>query len=122
MMSKPPFRVELLRPSDYVAVVVLEGEVDMYSSRQFKEALLQGISGGATRIIVDLAKVTFIDSTALGVMVSGLRVVATQDGTLDIICRDENVKYIFEITKLNRIMHVYGSRDEALAIPSGTRP
>ena len=115
MDKRPPFGVELLRPSEHVAVVALEGEVDMCSSRQFKEALLQGISGGATRIIIDLAKVTFIDSTALGVMVGGLRAVETQDGTLDIICCDENVKYIFEITKLNRIMHVYRSRDEALA-------
>lgn len=111
MDQRPQFGVELLRPSEHVRIVQLEGEVDIYSSRQFKEALFRGISEGATRVIIDLAKVTFIDSTALGVVVSGLRAV----GDLDIVCCDEHVRSIFEITKLDRIMHVYRSRDEALA-------
>ena len=71
MEDRPQFRVDLLRPSESVAVVDVEGEVDIYSAPQFKEVLLQGIEEGASRIIVDLAKVTFIDSTALGVLVFG---------------------------------------------------
>ena len=115
MDERQQFGVELLRPSDQVAVVVLEGEVDISSSRQFKEALVRGISEGVTRVIIDLAKVTFIDSTALGVMVGGLRALGAQDGTLDIVCCDQHVRSIFEATKLDCIMHVYRSRDEALA-------
>ncbi len=115
MDDRPPFRVELLRHSDQVAVVVLEGEVDIYSAHQFEEALLRGISEGATRVIIDLVEVAFIDSTALGVMVGGLRAIGTPEGTLDIICCDESIASIFEITKLNRIMRMYRSRDEALA-------
>jgi anti-sigma B factor antagonist len=112
---KPQFGIELLRPSDRVAVVALEGEVDVYSSRQLKEALTRSISEGATHIIIDLVKVTFIDSTALGVLVGGLRSVGARDGTLDIVCCDQHVRYVFEVTKLDRIMHIYGSRHEALA-------
>ena len=115
MDERRQFGVNLLRPSERIAVVALEGEVDIHSSRQFKEALVRSIADGATRIIIDLAKVTFVDSTALGVMVSGLRAVGAHDGTLDIICCDEQIRGIFEITRLDRIMHVYRSRDEALA-------
>jgi anti-sigma B factor antagonist len=114
MEERPQFGVELVRPSPDVAVVELQGEVDIYSSPQFKEVLLRGIDEGATRVVVDLAKVTFIDSTALGVVVGGVKGVRAQGGTLDIVCRDENIRRIFEITGLDRILHLYCSRQEAL--------
>jgi anti-sigma B factor antagonist len=115
MEERPQFGVELLRPSEDVAVVELVGEVDIYSSPQFKAALSQGIGEGATRIVVDLAKVTFIDSTALGVVVGGVKGVRARGGTLDVVCHDENIRRIFEITGLDRILGMYQSRDEALA-------
>jgi anti-sigma B factor antagonist len=119
MEDRPQFRVELLRPTDTVAVVELQGEVDIYSAPHFKEVLLQGIDEGAQRVIVDLAKVTFIDSTALGVLVSGAKRVRPQNGTLDIVCADENITRIFEITGLDRIFGIYATRDDALKAATG---
>ena len=114
MEERPQFGVELLRPSADLAIVELEGEVDIYSSPQFREALSQGIGEGATRVVVDLAKVTFIDSTALGVVVGGVKGLRARGGSLDIVCHDENIRRIFEITGLDRILGMYQSRDEAL--------
>jgi anti-sigma B factor antagonist len=119
MEDRPQFRVDLLKPSESVAVVDVEGEVDIYSAPQFKEVLLQGIEEGARRIIVDLAKVTFIDSTALGVLVSGAKRVRPQNGTLDIVCADDNITRIFEITGLDRIFGIYPSREDALKVATG---
>jgi anti-anti-sigma regulatory factor len=70
--------------------------------------------GGARRVIVDLSKVTFIDSTALGVLVSGAKRVRPRNGNLDIVCADENIIRIFEITGLDRIFGIYPSRGEAV--------
>jgi anti-sigma B factor antagonist len=121
MEERPQFRVELLRTEQDTAVIALEGEVDIYSAPQFKEALLAGIEDGATTIVVDLSRVTFIDSTALGVLVSGAKRVRPKDGRLDIVCTDENITRIFEITGLDRIFGIYRTRDEALraAAPTG---
>ena len=110
------FHVELVNPTEGVAVVELEGELDVYSAPQFKEALLQGIAEGAQRIIVDLAKVTFIDSSGLSVLVSGAKRVRRGEGTLDIVCRDDNIRRIFEITGLDRIFGIYPTREEALKV------
>ena len=55
------------------AVVALQGEVDLCTAPQFKEALLRGINDGARRVIVDLSEVSFIDSTVLGVVIGGVR-------------------------------------------------
>lgn len=119
MEDRPQFRVELTRPSPDVAIVALEGEVDIYSAPQFKEALLSGIDDGATIIVVDLAAVTFIDSTALGVLVSGAKRVRPINGRLDIVCTDENITRIFEITGLDRIFGIHASREAALSASAG---
>jgi anti-sigma B factor antagonist len=73
------------------------------------------IADGATLIVVDLTKTTFIDSTALGVIIRGVERLKQRDGRLVVVCADPNIVKIFEVTGLNRIFSVYGSRDEALA-------
>ena len=114
MEETPQFRVGYETPSDDIGVVVLEGEIDIYSAPEFKEVLVNSIEGGAHRIIVDLTEVTFIDSTALGVLVSGAKRVRPRNGNLDIVCSDENIIRIFEITGLDRIFGIYPSRVEAI--------
>jgi anti-sigma B factor antagonist len=51
-------------------VLVFEGELDLDSAPRFKEELHQPLSPGCRRIVLDLAQITFIDSTALGVLVA----------------------------------------------------
>ncbi len=108
------FGVELLRPSDDLAIVAVEGEVDIFTSPSFKKAVFRAIAEGATRVVVDLAEVTFIDSTALSVVISGFKGAAARGGTLDVVCRNDNIRRIFEIAGLDQILRVYRSRDEAL--------
>jgi anti-sigma B factor antagonist len=119
MENGPQFHVGYETPAEDVGVVVLEGEIDIYSAPEFKEVLVNGIEGGAHKMIVDLSKVTFIDSTALGVLVSGAKRVRPRNGNLDIVCTDENIIRIFEITGLDRIFGIYPSRVEAIkaAVP-----
>ncbi len=104
--------------ADDVGVVILEVEIDIFSVPEFKEVLVNGIEGGATRVIVDLSAVTFIDSTALGVLVSGAKRVRPRNGNLDIVCTDESIIRIFEITGLDRIFGIFPSRGEALKAAS----
>ena len=116
MNDGPQFHVELVKLTESAVVVDLEGDVDIYSAPQFKDVLLQGIEEGAQRIIVDLAKVTFIDSGGLGVLVSGAKRVRRNNGTLDIVCCDDNITRILEITGLDRIFGIYATREEALKV------
>lgn len=114
MDDKPKFRAVLARPSENVALVDVEGAIDIYSASEFKDVLHQGIDGGALRVIVDLGGVTIIDSTGLGVLVSGAKRIGPRNGSLAIVCSDVNLVHVFEITGLDRLFNVYGSRAEAL--------
>lgn len=97
MTDRPQFHVELARPTDDLAVVTLAGEVDLYTAPQFHEVLVRGIDEGGRPVIVDFSAVTFIDSTALGVLVAGSKRLRIDDGELLIVCGLGNVRRLLQI-------------------------
>jgi anti-sigma B factor antagonist len=97
------------------AVIALTGEVDLYTCPEFKEELLRVIGDGATLVVVDLTTTTFIDSTALGVLIRGVQRLRVKDGHLRVVCVEPNMRKIFEVTGLDRVFSIHPSRAEALA-------
>ena len=105
---------------DVTHVIRLGGEVDLYTAPEFKERMVELIEGGKKKIVVDLSEATFIDSTTLGVLVGGVKRLRPTGGSLALVCTDQNITKIFEITGLDRVFPIHGSRDEALqAVASG---
>lgn len=101
-------------------VIELGGEVDLYTAPEFKERMVQVIDGGKKQVVVDLSKATFIDSTTLGVLVGGVKRLRPVGGSLALVCSDQNILKIFEITGLDRVFPIHESRDDALsAVASG---
>jgi anti-sigma B factor antagonist len=96
-------------------VIELGGEVDLYTAPEFKERLVQVIEDGKKQLVVDLSKATFIDSTTLGVLVGGVKRLRPVGGSLSLVCTDQNITKILEITGLDRVFPIHKSRDEALA-------
>ena len=96
-------------------VIQLGGEVDLYTAPEFKERLVELIENGKTKIVVDLSEATFIDSTTLGVLVGGVKRLRPSGGSLALVCSDQNITKIFEITGLDRVFPIHGTRDEALS-------
>jgi anti-sigma B factor antagonist len=104
-------KTEELKSDAYV--IALAGEVDLYTAPEFKEQLLQVIGRGAKDVVVDFSDTTFIDSTTLGVLVGGVKRLRPNGGQLSLVCSDRNITKIFEITGLNKVFPIYGSRTEA---------
>ena len=96
-------------------VIELGGEVDLYTAPEFKERMVQVIDGGKKQVVVDLSKATFIDSTTLGVLVGGVKRLRPVGGALTLVCSDQNILKIFEITGLDRVFPIHASREDALA-------
>ncbi|MBA3298466.1 MAG: STAS domain-containing protein [Thermoleophilaceae bacterium] len=96
-------------------VIELGGEIDLYTAPEFKERMVELIEAGKKAIIVDLAQATFIDSTTLGVLVGGVKRLKPAGGSLVLVCTDENITKIFEITGLDRVFPIHPTRAEALA-------
>jgi anti-sigma B factor antagonist len=96
-------------------VIELAGEIDLYTAPEFKERMVELIEDGKKRIVVDLSEATFIDSTTLGVLVGGVKRLRPAGGSLALVCTDQNITKIFEITGLDRVFPIHASRSEALA-------
>jgi anti-sigma B factor antagonist len=108
---------------DDTYVIALAGEVDLYTAPEFKQQLLDVIGQGAKDVVVDFSDTTFIDSTTLGVLVGGVKRLRTNEGQLSLVCSDRNITKIFEITGLDRVFSIYGTRAEAVdGLTSGQTP
>ena len=95
-------------------VIELGGEVDLYTAPEFKERLVQVIEDGKKQLVVDLSKATFIDSTTLGVLVGGVKRLRPSGGSLALVCTDQNISKIFEITGLDRVFTIHPTREAAV--------
>jgi anti-sigma B factor antagonist len=98
-----------------VSRVDVVGEVDLSTAPELKEALGEVIDAGARGVLVDLSDATFIDSTTLGVLMGAVKRLRPAGGELTIVCRDPNIRKIFEITLLDRIFNIFETVDEGVA-------
>jgi len=95
------------------SIIALEGEVDVYTAPQLKQQIISLLDNDITKIIVDLTDVAYLDSTALGVLIGGLKRLRERDGSLSLICPNPRIRRIFEITGLDKIFDMYQTQDEA---------
>ena len=109
------FDIKTEQLSDDAYVISLAGEVDLYTAPEVTPQLLEVIAQGGKQVIVDFTNTTFIDSTTLGVLVGGVKRLRTNDGQLSLVCNDRNITKIFEITGLDRVFEIHGTREEAVS-------
>jgi len=108
------FSVSGERAGDGLGVVTLSGEVDIYTAPQFKQCMLELLDGGVDRMIVDLSGVTFIDSTALGVLIGGVRRVNSAGGAMALIVTSRAVARVLSITGLDHVFTIHATREAAV--------
>jgi len=95
-------------------VLAVRGEIDLFTAPELKQVLAESIESGRVRIIVDLTNTTFLDSTALGVLIGAVKRLRSRDGALAIVNVDDNIAKTFEITGLDQIFTIVPTRDEAV--------
>lgn len=95
-------------------VIDVKGEVDLHTAPQLRERLLSHIEQGHRRIVLNLEPLAFIDSTGLGVLVSGLKRLRTHDGELALAAPHDPVKKVLTITGLDKVFTVQESVSELL--------
>jgi anti-sigma B factor antagonist len=95
-------------------VVHAGGDLDVYTAPRLKEALEQTLIGGR-RLVLDLSGVQFIDSTALGVLVSALQLSQSNGGDFRLVVGDPFLLKIFRITGFDGMFSIYPQLEDALS-------
>lgn len=86
--------------------VHLLGELDMATATELRERLLGLADDGATQVTVDLSELSFIDSTGLSVLITGLKRFRQQGGDLALRSPTPATRRVLEITGLTEVFAV----------------
>jgi anti-sigma B factor antagonist len=109
-----------IRQVDSVTVVDVSGRITLGEGCvQLRELIRDQLSKGNENILLNLADVTYIDSSGIGELVSAFTGVAKQGGALKLLSLTKKVHDLLQITKLYTVFDVHD--DEAKAISSFTK-
>lgn len=103
------------RESGDVFVLDVNGEIDLYNAPEIKETINQLVSTGKYRVVINLEKVAYIDSSGIGALISSLSNLKKYQGGLKIVNVGGSVRKVFELTKLTSFFEIYDSESEAVA-------
>ena len=84
----------------------------------FKQAVVQLIEGGDTRLVLDLGGLEFLDSSGLGAMVSILKALGPR-GAVAVCNAKGGVLSLFQLTRMDKVFPILASREEAIAKAAG---
>jgi anti-sigma B factor antagonist len=95
--------------------IELSGRFDAHSAPQFSKELDALDDGQNSYVVVDLADVNFIDSTALAALVRSMKHYRQNNGEFYIVNLQAPVRIIFELTRMDRAFSIFPSVKDALA-------
>ncbi len=100
--------------SNGVTVVDVEGQLIVGNRQELKQKVLEELEDGARKFVVDFTNTGYIDSSGLGVLVSLSKKIREQGGELRLASLNEDLRTLFELTKLDTLFRIADDREEAL--------
>ncbi len=98
-----------------VTVVDVDGQLIVGNRQELKQKVLQELERGTRRFLVDFTETGYIDSSGLGVLVSLSKKVREQGGDLRLSSLNEDLRTLFELTKLDTLFRISKTREEGLS-------
>ncbi len=111
------FQVET---NDDVTILVLSGRFDAYSVSEIRTWISD--HKDVSKVVVNLASVNFVDSTALSTLVQGMKWTRQRGGDLHLASLQQPVHIIFELTRLDKAFKIFADLDEAVQAFSVAQP
>ena len=98
-----------------VAVARPSGRLDFQSAPEVRQGLLDAVTQGSSRLVVDLSSVEFLDSSGLGALIAGLKAARAAGGDLRLANVPEQARVVLALTALDRMFAAHASVAEAVA-------
>jgi anti-sigma B factor antagonist len=112
ILSTGTFRSVEESVDEQTQLVQIYGDVDLKTARSFRGALDEAAQDGKQRLIVDMSEVPFMDSSGLAALIGAQKALREQTRVI-VVCPD-NLRRIFEVTRLDSIVSVVSTLPEAL--------
>jgi anti-sigma B factor antagonist len=98
-----------------VIVLDLEGNLALESNAQFRKHVTDIIDAGARKLIVNMARVKYMDSSGMGELISCYTTLQRVSGRIKLLHLSDRLKYLLVITKLISVFETFDSEPEAIA-------
>ncbi len=102
------------REAENIIILDIDGEIDLYNAPTLKDIIKKNIETQNYNIIINLDKVSYIDSSGIGALISSLSNLKKYQGGLKIINVTGSVKKVFELTKLTSFFEIYENEEDAI--------
>jgi len=97
---------------DVAVTVIPVEELDASNAGDFKRDIAPLLET-QTKLVIDLARLRFVDSSGLGAFISCLRKLKANGGDLKLCGMSKQVRAVFELVRMHRIFEIFASREEA---------
>ena len=97
-----------------VTIVSIEGQLIVGNRQELKTLIQEGLDRGERKFMIDCTQTGYIDSSGLGALVSLAKKVRELGGDLRIVGLNEDLRSLFELTKLDTLFHISPTAAEAL--------
>jgi anti-sigma B factor antagonist len=104
-----------IEPKSGLTVCHVDGEIDINSSPQIKKSFDKLISAKTPKLVINLSKVTYVDSSGLATLVEILKNMKSYGGRMRLACMSSKVKSLFEITKLEKLFEIMADEESAVS-------
>lgn len=98
-----------------LALVSVSGELDLYTAEHVRNGIDEADAVGADTVVLDLSESSFIDSTALGVLVQETKRLEGRGHSLVLVTNDPRIRRVLEVTGLDRVFLTYATLHDALS-------
>jgi anti-sigma B factor antagonist len=114
-MPQANVKMTVRKESDTTSVIDIEGDVTGFAENVLMDAYTQATTGGAKTILLNFSKLDYMNSSGIGLLVTVL-IRAQRQGQKLLACGlTEHYRQIFELTRLDDAIGIYGTEQEALA-------
>lgn len=109
-----PFSFTSSRDGDGIAVIHIEGAVNSWNSVVLRRAINEAFEGNQKKVVVEIGKVNYMDSSGLATLVEGVQLAEKHGGRFILAgAFHEKVIHLFEITRLDSLFENYPTLQEA---------
>ncbi|MEW6352496.1 MAG: STAS domain-containing protein [Thermodesulfobacteriota bacterium] len=99
---------------DAITIISTDERLDAVVAPRLKDAVKQSVDQARTKLVIDLGKTTFIDSSGCGALVASLRALVKNQGDMKIARPSPQAKALFELTRLHRVFEMFDDIEEAV--------
>jgi anti-sigma B factor antagonist len=114
-MPQANVTMNVRKAGNIAGIIDIQGEVTAFAEKVLNEAYAQASANGVRAVLLNFSGLEYMNSSGIGLLVTTLIRANRQSQKLMVFGLSEHYRHIFELTRLNEAIGVYGNEAEALA-------